>query len=380
MSFSRLFLAAGLSLLVTLSVRSAEFSSYSEGVPSETYDGLVAAVIELDGELRRGDALKLRSQLRKFPESETIDSGVYPILRLNSPGGDYTEGMKLVRLIRDWGITTYVGPGDRCLSACALVFMAGTQHVIESPSVTARFLHVGGELGFHAPYDPGGTREFTAGVIAIADLFAALGPMDADLYYNMLVTPDEEFVYADTIYRAGRWGIGLVGAKNPEIDLAYYWNVCSNRYNWSEPPTDEKYPSAREGWANDLSLEDLLILTSDPEYTGSTRAVPLPASAPGMGHAFSMMFDEMNGVGCDALTLSSDGYPTITQATDLEELGPILPDIDWRYLGSNVPAWHGYDPSLKLRDVPRAEAQNPFNVMIDGEYSWPELLFGEERG
>ena len=71
-------------------------------------------------------------RLRTFLVTNRVPS--HSILHLNSEGGDLLEGMKLGRLIREYGLFTYIGtkgnglfkadPGG-CYSACALAFLGG---------------------------------------------------------------------------------------------------------------------------------------------------------------------------------------------------------------------------------------------------------------
>src|SRR5262245_30641935 len=82
-----------------------------------------------------------------------------PVLCLNSPGGNFMEGLRIAKYLltvaADHEVTTYVENGAACYSACALIFLAGRFNDRGGETYPARFLHVGGRLGFHAPYiDP----------------------------------------------------------------------------------------------------------------------------------------------------------------------------------------------------------------------------------
>lgn len=79
----------------------------------------------------------------------------FSILCLNSPGGDYAQAMRLIDIIKDSiGIVTYIPSGAECISACSLVFLSGNTWVGQGATkqYNARILHVGGALGFHAPF------------------------------------------------------------------------------------------------------------------------------------------------------------------------------------------------------------------------------------
>lgn len=55
-------------------------------------------------------------------------------------GGDVDAAMELGRLLRKLGVSTFVAPGERCLSSCVFAFMGGDQRV------------VAGQIGIHRPY------------------------------------------------------------------------------------------------------------------------------------------------------------------------------------------------------------------------------------
>ena len=83
-------------------------------------------------------------------------------IALNSPGGSLTAGLELGRIIREKGLTTWIGTkqsvlngdtpplGGECLSACAYTFAGGIR----------RHLQTDNQLGFH--------RFFVEGEIAIS--------------------------------------------------------------------------------------------------------------------------------------------------------------------------------------------------------------------
>ncbi len=59
---------------------------------------------------------------------------------LASGGGDIDSGMDLGRLLRKWGIFTFVAKNDECFSACVFAFMGGERR------------SVAGRLGIHRPH------------------------------------------------------------------------------------------------------------------------------------------------------------------------------------------------------------------------------------
>ena len=71
-------------------------------------------------------------------------------LCLNSPGGDFIEGLAIAEWLTGKNVTTVIDDGASCYSACAIAFMGGSEW--EEIYTARRKLHVNGRLGFHAPY------------------------------------------------------------------------------------------------------------------------------------------------------------------------------------------------------------------------------------
>lgn len=112
--------------------------------PQETDDEMRPARIELgrggqdlllSGDLDEGIAVRVGAILATHPRIKR--------LHLTSDGGLVEEAMALGRLVTARGLSTYVP--ESCASACTLVFAHGRR----------RYLAVGGQLGYHAPYEVG---------------------------------------------------------------------------------------------------------------------------------------------------------------------------------------------------------------------------------
>lgn len=69
------------------------------------------------------------------------DTAVLPRLRglveLDSVGGDVAAALAIAETIRRRGLTTIVPAGARCLSACTILWFAGTRRIAHSTSVIA---------------------------------------------------------------------------------------------------------------------------------------------------------------------------------------------------------------------------------------------------
>ncbi len=125
---------------------------------------------KLTGRIRSGDFDRIRQQLRDnglvqkiedneyFGDEESTDQEGYYALCLQSEGGDIREALRIGDLFNGW--MTVVEADQRCISACALLFMKGPrrEHLFVSihpgpqPNRKAgRFLHYRATLAFHAP-------------------------------------------------------------------------------------------------------------------------------------------------------------------------------------------------------------------------------------
>lgn len=102
------------------------------------------------------------------------DGGNTAIVSLDSPGGNYVEGLKLAQFFRDNAIATIVENGKSCYSACAFAFLGGSGY---SPTASIgayvdRIVRPGSVIGFHAPYVP---DEALDGLVAELGLDQVLG-------------------------------------------------------------------------------------------------------------------------------------------------------------------------------------------------------------
>ncbi|MBR0800010.1 DUF1311 domain-containing protein [Bradyrhizobium jicamae] len=105
--------------------------------------------LRMDGEIVAGDFDKFRKKLpRDYPP---IEMG--PTLCLNSPGGDFVEGLNIARFVSG-GISTSIAAGNACESACGWIFLAGLSRN-RAGTELSRTMDARATLSFHAPYiDP----------------------------------------------------------------------------------------------------------------------------------------------------------------------------------------------------------------------------------
>ena len=187
-------------------------------------DAIMQCDATLTGEIRDGDAEKLRSFAEQngwepaFAGSGSTDG--IRTLCLDSNGGSYLEGIELGNVIGSIGIRTAVGPDRTCESACALTFMYGTFRTFEDIILPERRLHPRGTLGFHAPglvvprgeYTEDAVKDAYRVAIQSVERLARMRGMGQSifpqaLFLTILGTPPEDMHYVRTVQEAATWNI-----------------------------------------------------------------------------------------------------------------------------------------------------------------------------
>jgi len=100
--------------------------------------------IELNGEINKDSALIIERILRGIKKCKNVDTGVTyeTIVYMNSKGGYLSDGYKIGRVFKKYGVQAEIAGGQGCSSACAVAFL-GAKYRVVSPN---------GSLLFHAPY------------------------------------------------------------------------------------------------------------------------------------------------------------------------------------------------------------------------------------
>ena len=200
----------------------AQYPSY--GFPNRVL------VIELSGEIEQGDAVILNSVLDafKFDPHHEFDRIV---LSLNSEGGNLSEAIKIMDILKERIVQTYIGSQATCFSACAVVFMGGTSASVDS-SFPSRTLQPGGRLGFHAPsLGITGTAQvpvsqlnsaYATALETLSELISRSAEREIrdSLFIELLATPPTEMRLVETVGDATRWGITIEyeGRRRPMND------------------------------------------------------------------------------------------------------------------------------------------------------------------
>jgi hypothetical protein len=141
-------------------------------------------IIVLNGELAPGDASRFKDMLKASSDAGKPVSAV----RLNSSGGSLLEGVRLAALIQRAKIWTVIVSGAKCIGACFLPFIAGSQKYV---SATATVGAPGAaEKSEHEP--KGDTPAIVrAQTPAIVQVVQKLGLLDA-IVTKMLTTPEDD--------------------------------------------------------------------------------------------------------------------------------------------------------------------------------------------
>jgi hypothetical protein len=183
---------------------------------------------------------------------------------LASEGGNFEETIRIVEMMlgfllpqssNDLELVTEIEAGDKCLSACAFIFMAGMEcsgtGVICTPS---RYLHVKGTLGFHAPFLtadlPSDSNTLRAAygtamrqMARLTEVFSQTDPrvnqgakswIRPTLFAELLKREPKDFYFIDTVAKAGFYEISLFGEgeiSSPSKSMMYH--ACSNLNYWN---------------------------------------------------------------------------------------------------------------------------------------------------
>ena len=139
-------------------------------------------VITLSGELAEGDADAFKIAVKTANDTGKLVGNV----RLNSPGGNLLEGVKLAEAVRFGKMATNVGKSATCASACFLVFAAGE----------TKFASYTAQIGVHGASDEFGAETVQSGAatVSMARVAKELG-VPAGIIGRMVVTPPDQMVW-----------------------------------------------------------------------------------------------------------------------------------------------------------------------------------------
>ena len=169
-----IFLAVSSMFACSAASQTAEYPNYPVIILDQN-DGVIAIIDQIDFRT----PLAFEKTLAEVPNAS--------VLVLNSPGGLVHSALSIAARVRSLGLSTVILEDQECLSACALVFFAGTERLAL------------GNLGVHQISSSGGGGDMVGGQFALADVIEALNEFDvpSEVMGLMLRTPpDEMYVFS----------------------------------------------------------------------------------------------------------------------------------------------------------------------------------------
>ncbi|MET4181719.1 hypothetical protein ABIB94_003820 [Bradyrhizobium sp. JR7.2] len=161
----------------------AGFSSHSEAAEIKVGVGKSGqATVWITGEIIPGDADKFSQSVRQANDSGKFVANV----RLDSPGGNLLEGVKIADAIRYGKTSTNVGKTAVCASACFLMFAAGS----------TKNASYGAQIGVHGASGENGEETASSGAatVSMAKIAKELGVPPA-IIGRMVVTSPQDMVW-----------------------------------------------------------------------------------------------------------------------------------------------------------------------------------------
>ena len=161
---------------------------------------------------------------------------------LDSPGGNYMEGVHLALTFLAHDIGTVVAQNNMCESACAIAFLGGSNDPLREGRSVSRTMHATAKLGFHAPalQVPEGNysknevdKAYETALKALRWLSHLRSRFEMEitesLIDELLATPINKMHYVDTVERALRYKIDVVGINTAIADVqSIANNICDN--------------------------------------------------------------------------------------------------------------------------------------------------------
>lgn len=177
------------------------------------------------GPIERGDRDRLRAVLPGNAGGAPYVATT-PRLCLDSPGGDFLEGLRIALYLGRTGIATHVAADHRCLGACAITFLGGTRAIDGDPVTRAldRSIHTLATLAFHPPRLVVPDDQFTRtqvirayddAMFATSEVFATLDNLDIsrDFAREVFAVRSGKNLPIDTVSRTIDVGLKVEGLR-----------------------------------------------------------------------------------------------------------------------------------------------------------------------
>ena len=260
-------------------------------------DASLNCVIKMTGNIEPGDADKFRAFLEKLQSmgpkmvngidlTEVEDTGERVRICLDSPGGSLAEAIKMTDILLEWKYTSWVmflgtavAGNERCLAACAILFLAGGDYGVRAGPVYSegnigriadRVLHARGELGFNSialqlperTYNSAeASNAFKVTLHNIETLVKRMKVlrMRVSLLQTILSTPSDQMYYINTIGDAAHWNIQIAGLPRvSKFSPANVMEACRKLSRQHTPEDGIAAPGVRFG---EQDLHNLSLLT-----------------------------------------------------------------------------------------------------------------------
>jgi hypothetical protein len=303
-------------------------------------------VLRLEGEIVDGDLKRLEAMATSAFKGVDGESSEKDTICLNSPGGSVSEGVRLSEFFYKNGVGTVIDDGDKCYSICAIMFMMG---IAQGPEVNFvnRKLHVAGSLGFYRPYLAIDSDELVRARVLNSAHDAAIESimkimilannhvpwsnstmMRPDLIQQMLNHIGDDLFYIDTVEKAGRFEIELIGTaeqKGLTEEQAYY--ACENSFHWQVGLMDEKadFVALKKALGSNGSADVVKLVRDD----GKTRFYSVTSGDAGYSEAGCLLAQKethIEGCGYNGMYNVLLGQGQCTMA-DFEDRGVYVPRL-----------------------------------------------------
>jgi hypothetical protein len=186
----------------------------------------------LKGEIAMGDLERFKASGITYGDTICLDS----------PGGNFVEGLNIAEHVVETQITTVLDKGASCFSACAMIFAAGSDGE-EGLVFPKRKMHVSARLGFHAPYMEPPNKVYTPESVKTAYSFGlesvgrmislghdigGKGLIPNNVILELLKKGPDQLYVVDTVLRAKELQIQLLGVKKQEWTPRQACNAAMN--------------------------------------------------------------------------------------------------------------------------------------------------------
>ncbi|KJC51678.1 hypothetical protein UP09_01950 [Bradyrhizobium sp. LTSP885] len=271
--------------------------------------------LRMDGEIAAGDFDKFRQKLPKnYPPIETG-----PTLCLNSPGGDFVEGLKIADFVSG-GISTSIAAGAACESACGWIFLAGLSRN-RAGTELSRAMDAHATLSFHAPYIDVGNATITPGNPATSNSLNLKAEIQAynqavgEIGRNLLALA-QKYATLDVsqpLVPAALLAEALVKVGNDKLlvnttGAAIRWSIRVNGYKGLVPRTKADVVRAcitASAAADQFWDDDFLTASAYDEYLAYYDAGSKTLVA-------EVVVSGIKGIACELEFKFADGFASLT--------------------------------------------------------------------